>query len=295
MDKIDSAAKRKELYSEAFIQQLHQRMETDPCGAYLEEVTARCLCEQPGWNPENPLCVWTVLETAVTCFPAEQMIKRSLDAEDWQGLNRVGFQSVRLRTLGLRLNPGEEFWYFFQALTAIAVGDDGLMEWIFPAGMEKKVPKKVYPLYRVGAPLLAGLWYQDQALLEFAVPAGEKFAASKKSQWDRAVVAYLLALYRRDVKEAGKQLQTVCQAVTRVDVYWEKEPFLPAHGLYQLAARVLSEEEFGRLAMPDYKTFSKGYARWHNVHRGALALALLYPEQPINDALTREWPPRRPG
>ena len=185
MDKIGSAAKRKELYSEAFIQQLHQRMETDPCGAYLEEVTARCLCEQPGWNPENPLCVWTVLETAVTCFPAEQMIKRSLDAEDWQGLNRVGFQSVRLRTLGLRLNPGEEFWYFFQALTAIAVGDDGLMEWIFPAGMEKKVPKKVYPLYRVGAPLLAGLWYQDQALLEFAVPAGEKFAASKKSQWEK--------------------------------------------------------------------------------------------------------------
>ena len=291
----NSTVKVEGLYSEETVQHLHQRIKTDPIGAYLEEVTARfrCLFEQPGWDPGDPLCIWMGLETAVTCFPAEQMIQRGLEAEDWQSLNDTNFQSVRLQTFGLRLNPGEEFWYFFQALTAIAVGDDGLMEWIFPAGMEKKVPKKVYPLYRVGAPLLAGLWYQDRALLEFAVPNGETFAASKKPQWDRAVISYLLALCRRDVKEAGKQLQTLCQTVTRVDVSWEKEPFLPAHGLYRLAARVLSGEEFDQLAMPDYKTFSRGYARWRGTPSGTLALPYPEPMEFVNKALTGVWPPRQ--
>ena len=103
----NSTVKVEGLYSEETVQHLHQRIKTDPIGAYLEEVTARfrCLFEQPGWDPGDPLCIWMGLETAVTCVPAEQMIQRGLEAEDWQSLNDTNFQSVRLQTFGLRLNP----------------------------------------------------------------------------------------------------------------------------------------------------------------------------------------------
>ena len=50
-----------------------------------------------------------------------------------------------------------------------------------------------------------------------AVPRAKKFVSGKSPQWDRATVAYLLALYDKKPEEAGVQLELVCKGAMRSD------------------------------------------------------------------------------
>jgi len=71
----------------------------------------------------------------------------------------------------------------------------------------------------------------------------------------------------------------------------EKKPWIYGHGLYRLAARVLPEDEFNRLPMPNYKTFCKEYAQWCNSHHEPLQLYAPFPEPVafLNDMFTANY------
>ena len=57
--------------------------------------------------------------------------------------------------------------------------------------------------------------------------------------------------------------------------------FVPAHGLYQLAAYLWDAELFHQLPMPNHKSFSKEYAIWRNTDYVPPTLFAEYPE-PVN-------------
>lgn len=70
----------------------------------------------------------------------------------------------------------------------------------------------------------------------------------------------MLALVNRDMTEAGRSLNTLCENYRYYDqelLSFEKLFCTPAHGLYNFARRVLSETEFSRLEMPSSPTFSE--------------------------------------
>lgn len=80
------------------------------------------------------------------------------------------------------------------------------------------------------------------------------------------VIAYMLALQEHDIVKAGKCLEDACKIMRSTD--WEPEekaPWICGHGLYRLAAKVLTEGEFKKTAMPNCKTFRREYAEWRTL------------------------------
>lgn len=60
----------------------------------------------------------------------------------------------------------------------------------------------LFPLYRPATNMLIGLWRRDGSVLDYAVPRAKKFVSGKRPQWNRAAVAYLLAIYDKNPEEA---------------------------------------------------------------------------------------------
>ena len=73
---------------------------------------------------------------------------------------------------------------------------------------------------------------------------------------------------------------------TDFDADSDKALFVPAHGLYQLAACLWDKELFQQLLMPNHKIFSKEYAIWRNTQKVHPELFAKYPEPMINHRLT---------
>ena len=97
----------------------------------------------------------------------------------------------------------------------------------------------------------------------YLCPRAKKFVSGKRPQWDRATVAYLLAIYDKNPEEAGVQLELLCKGAMRsdFDADTDKLLFVPAHGLYQLAACLWNEKLFRQLPMPkDTNFFALGTA-----------------------------------
>ena len=142
--------------------------------------------------------------------------------------------------------------------------------------------------YRPATNMLIGLWRKDSSVLDYAVPRAKKFVSGKRPQWERAVAAYLLAVYDKNPREAGVQLELLCRGVMRTDFDADSDKvlFVPAHGLYQLAACLWDEELFQQLPMPNHKIFSKEYAIWRNTQKVHPELFAKYPEPMINSILT---------
>lgn len=65
----------------------------------------------------------------------------------------------------------------------------------------------------------------------------------------------------------------------------DKVLFVPAHGLYQLAAYLWDKELFQQLPMPNHKIFSKEYAIWRNTQEVQPELFVKYPEQRFDQVL----------
>lgn len=208
-------------------------------------------------------------------FPYEECLEECLAKKDWNGLNNLLYQENKRQLL-----PGSSGYdhcsMFLPALAAIATGDMETLVRILPQGIGES--KNGYPFYIVGTNMLLALWYRDLKLLEKTLPKAEKFAAGKKAQWERASIAYLTALAKKDISDAGRQLQTVCQAYMKTDFApYYKRLCVSSHGLYRLAFELLGEEA-GKIPMPEYKNFSKDYAAWKNEKKEQLSLYFTYPE-----------------
>lgn len=250
---------------------------------------------EPGWNHYDLKHLWWLLDYYHCDF--EDTFDALLIGKDWQGLNNYFYQHNRLDifpTYVYFMDPPGGF-VFYYALTAVAVGDDKSVEHLLPADRSlKKYIEHVkggYPLNRVGEILLAGIWYQNSTLLDYAISKAEKFAAGKWPKWEIATVAYLLALQAHDVEKASEHLENACKIMHTDFTSVDKKVFASAHGLYRLAARVLDGDEFQKLSMPEYKTFNKEYAEWRNSHPEPPQLYIRFPEPVsfLNDLLTADW------
>lgn len=216
----------------------------------------------------------------------EGWLRECLERKDWNGLNNLIFQVNRHALLPVPSGGGgyDHCGQFLNLLSALACGDLDTVERIFP--YELGLTSNGYPFYVIAGNLFLALWYKwngvdsNELLLKKALPKAEKFIISKKPQWERAVTAYLLALCKEDMTEAGNRLQEVCNAYMRSDMAPVKKLLcVEVHGLYCLAFYILPKEQYQQIVMPEHKNFSKTYAAWRMEHqKPELELYFKYPE-----------------
>lgn len=218
-------------------------------------------------------------------FPYEKCLKDVLKEKNWERLNNFIYQENCVRSHASLLCGDTHYMAFLEMLGALAVGNMKTFELLLPYKIEKVT--NIFPLYRPAVNMLMGLWRKDNSILDYAVPRADKFVCGKRPQWERATIAYLLALYHKNPKAAGEQLETVCKTAMRADFdSADKLLFVPAHGLYQLAACLWEEELFSQIPMPNHKSFCREYAIWRNTQDIKPALFAEYPKPSINQALT---------
>ena len=225
----------------------------------------------------------------------EDEIEALYNAKDWSALNNLYYQRNRLDIFPTYVDLNYPHWNFFESLNAVAVGDDKGVEHLFPKNLSLKVHiemrKGIYPMCRVGEILLGGMWYQDEEILNYIIPKATKFAAGKSPKCDVAAIAYMLALQEHDVSKASEYLNDACKVLHNDLTPMEKRHYLPAHGLYRLAARILDEDEFQKLSMPEYKTFCREYAEWRNSNTEPPQLYAPFPKPVdfLNDMFMGDW------
>lgn len=231
--------------------------------------------------------VFKCFDPKIGIFPYPKYLEGLLKDNNWDRLNNLIYQENCVQSLSSLMNTDTQsrYWAFLEMLEALAVGNIKTLELLLPNKIENVT--HIFPLYRPAVNMLIGLWRKDNSVLDYAVPRAEKFVSGKRPQWERATVAYLLALYDKKPKEAGIQLELMCKGVMRTDFDDDRDKTLcvPAHGLYQLAACLWDEELFRQLPMPNHKIFSKKYAIWRNTQNVQPELFAKYPEPIINDVL----------
>ena len=218
-------------------------------------------------------------------FPYMECLGKVLTDKDWNRLNNLIYQENCFRSLCSLMCGDTHYWAFLDMLDALAVGNMKTLDLLVPHKTERVT--HIYSTYRPATDMLIGLWRKDNSILEQAVPRAKKFVSGKSPQWDRATVAYLLALYDKKPEEAGVQLELVCKGAMRSDFDpdTDKVLFVSAHGLYQLAAYLWDKELFQQLPMPNHKIFSKEYAIWRNTQEVQPELFVKYPEQRFDQVL----------
>lgn len=224
--------------------------------------------------------------TRIGFFPYAECLRKVLIDKDWNRLNNLIYQENCFRSLCALMNGDTHYWAFLDMLYALAAGNMKTLDLLIPHKTEQVT--HIYPTFRPATDMLIGLWRKDGSVLDYAVPRAKKFVSGKRPQWDRATVAYLLAIYDKNPEEAGVQLELLCKGAMRsdFDADTDKLLFVPAHGLYQLAACLWNEKLFRQLPMPNHKIFSKEYAIWRNTQKVHPKLFAEYPEQRINQVLT---------
>ena len=218
-------------------------------------------------------------------FPYMECLGKVLMDQDWNRLNNLIYQENCFRSLCSLMCGDTHYWAFLDMLDALAVGNMKTLDLLVPRKTERVT--HIYSTYRPATDMLIGLWRRDNSVLDYAVPRAKKFVSGKSPQWDRATVAYLLALYDKNPEEAGVQLELVCKGAMRSDFDPETDKvlFVPAHGLYQLAACLWDEALFRQLPMPNHKIFSKEYAIWRNTQKVQPELFVKYPEPRFDQVL----------
>lgn len=221
-------------------------------------------------------------------FPYSWYLENILNEKDWDKLNNFIYQENCIRSLTSLLSEDSHYWAFLEMLEALAVGNIKAFELLLPDKIENVT--HIFPLYRPATNMLIGLWRKNKNVLDYAVSRANKFVGGKRPQWERATTAYLLALYNKNPKEAGIQLEIVCKTAMRADFNdTEKMLLVFAHGLYQLAAYLWDTELFQQLPMPNHKSFFKEYAIWRNTNNVQPKLFVEYPEPVINAVLINPY------
>lgn len=200
---------------------------------------------------------------------------------DWSGLCRVMNQRSKIAMMPVIYGGYNYEKNVHCMLECLACGNIQAVERILPPALAQV--KNCYdPFFPAAAHVLIGLWYKDDAVLEWAVPDAERFLEQKKTKlFEKGMVAFLLDLVRGDINKASEDLLAVCKDYPR-----EKRPALGvrpfctfAHGLYCLAQLVLPGDAFRTIKMPEDKNFLSDFALWRQEHPDPdLSLWFRWPE-----------------
>lgn len=122
-------------------------------------------------------------------------------------------------------------------------------------------------MYIHGTNILLCLLYNSEDAAVYPadkiIEKAEKFTASKKALWERAVISFLLGILQCNVSRISESLQLVCEGYVKIDAAkYRKMQCQNAYGLLMLAKHFLSEEEFVQIICPEHKSFSEGYMSW---------------------------------
>lgn len=205
-------------------------------------------------------------------------VYESFKKSDWMLLNNAIYQHGRYRILDILEDGYDQAGAFWNILDGMACNDVELLEKAMPRDLG--YAKTAYPAFVIAMNLLYSLWYGEEKTSALLVEKAKKMLGQKKSQWEKAIVAYLLAIHEQDMVEAGRQLNQVCLASRRIEQDKSYKFFcLEAHGLLNIARLVLPEHLFEQIKWPEDEGFLDEFAQWqkeNNYPKGQLWM--IYPE-----------------
>lgn len=187
---------------------------------------------------------------------------------DWPGLCRVINQLSKSAMMPVIYGGYNYEKNVHCVLECFACGNIQAMERILPPQLAQ-VQNCNDPFFPAAAHLLIGLWYRDAAVLEQAVPNGERFLGRRQSTLlEKGIVSFLLDLVNGDMDQGSKDLLAVCKGYPKDKKHvLGARPFCTfAHGLYCLAQLLLAEDAFQRIQLPECENFLPQFALWRREH-----------------------------
>ncbi len=212
----------------------------------------------------------------------EQALPNLLKDKAWEDLYRLLVQTAHWNLLPVSdgYDHSGRFWHLLDL--AACEGTEALRRALPP---ELGLAKNGCPMFLHGTNLLMCLLYntpEEQRFPETVVlEQAEKYIRTKHSAWERAVVAFLLCLHRRDTAGMTEQLQAVCNTYGKQKISKDQKLLcVNAYGLLMLARSMLPKEAFRQIVLPQSKNFSREYFAWR-IAQTALpeGLYFLYPAQ----------------
>jgi hypothetical protein len=182
---------------------------------------------------------------------------------DYATLNDVVYQTSRHTLLdqGMLASGSDHCNVLMEVLCALASNDYAVIDAFFP----KDLPHSKGTYYtEVAVNLLRVLYHGENALKEEALSKATQFLTKKRTDWERYVVGYFVALVNRDASEASACLQKLCVAYQKagypVDAL-DKCFATEIHGLYRFAQKV-DASFFDKLTPPKHLCFSTEFEAW---------------------------------
>lgn len=257
------------------------------------------------YGENSPEYVKTVLRSLVGNHQVqavyEKLIPDAIERNDFAALRSIFYHNAKVQLLPLHADGYDHCGTLWPLLDLLACSKFDDVYRILPEGLP--LSANGYAMYVHGTNVLLCLLYHAGENAPYAqdqvVTKAEKFAASKKAQWERAVVSCLLAVLEHDVSRFSENLQNVCDGYGKLSI----APFMKmqcqnAYGLLALARRFWPEEEFAAITLPERKNFSKGYVEWLFAQKELsddLCVTYEAPLEKVNDflkkpvAVTRVW------
>ena len=195
----------------------------------------------------------------------EECIAEALANDDFAKLQSVFLHSVKIQMLPVGASGYDHCDRLWGLLDLLACDDIDNVYRVLPEGLP--LSANGYPMYIHGTNILLCLLYNLEN--ETVYPAdkiiekAEKFTASKKALWERAVISCLLGILQCDVSRISDSLQFVCEGFAKTDTAkYKKMQCQNAYGLLMLAKHFLSDEKYAQIIYPNHKNFSEGYMSW---------------------------------
>ncbi len=218
------------------------------------------------WNPDIDCCV---------------VVQRLIKNKDWNGLNNLLYQMLRVRLIPDNSNNGyDHSFYFNEILLAYLCGERTVFEKINTK--ENGLGNNGYRPYVLCNNILIAKHYKDDNKLLTSLEKAEAYANTKASKWHIALCNFFVGLGKKDFELINESLADFCKLSKRLhqDYPLEKELAIMAMGLYMVAAAWLDEEEMKSIKMPEETRFCKEYVMWRMENKNPKQkLFFRYPEE----------------
>lgn len=253
--------------TETYIECLHE--DDMPYDGY-RELRIKPLGENPAEDITKRVCSWALMIKT----PYYYLLYQAFQKDDWQAVNDAQYQYAK-----------QQLWYDYpyydirNAWLLMAANDFSLLDCNDAYGFSEAYHR----VWTAPGNMMMGLYLHDDAAIKRGMAEAKKLFGQKTvGKWYKELSRFMLALVNRDMAEASRSLNTLCENYRYYDqelLPFEKLFCTPVHGLYNFARRVLSETEFSRLEMPSSPTFFREFALWQRDNNyPAGKQALIYPD-----------------
>lgn len=229
-------------------------------------------------NPEKDITRKIGIWTDLIDTPYHYLLYKAFLEQDWQLVNDAQYQYGKLE-----LWRNYPYYDIRNAWHLMAANDFSLLDCNAPDGFSEAYHK----VWTAPGNMMMGLYLHDDAAIKRGITEAEKLLGQKTvGKWYKELSRFMLSLVYCDMPEASHSLNALCEGYRYYDNEFmmpiEKLFCTPAHGLYNLARRVLPEKDFARLEMPSHDTFFREFALWQRENNyPAGKQALVYPEYPL--------------